>query len=182
MPLLSRYASSCSMSVASRTPGYGEMRLPSIVRYGYPYFRERDRCHDARPFAGPALDAEAAVEGRDTVLEPAEARTALGTRPADAVVGDLDHDGPRGAEHANRRRGRFCVFRDVRERLGGHVVDRDLDRHGQPLLDLDADVDRKRRPVGERLERRLEAAVGQDCRVQAACKLPKLLQGERQLL
>src|SRR3954471_22146241 len=100
MPLLSRYASSFSMPQASRIPGYGDMRLPSIVRYGYPYFRERDRCDDASPLAGRALDTEAAVEGLDAVFEPAEARAAFRAGAPDAVIGNLDRHHPGRAHDA----------------------------------------------------------------------------------
>src|SRR4051812_7238599 len=182
MPLLSRYASSCSMQQASRMAAYGEMRLPSIVRYGYPYFREGDGCDDACPFARLAFDAQAAVEGLDPVFEPPEARAALRARAPDAVIGHLDRDDAGRAHHADGRRGGACVLRDVREGLGGDVVDRDLDGHRQPLLDLHPHIDRERGALGERLERRLEAPVRQDGRMQAARQLAKLLERERELL
>src|SRR4051794_17298796 len=168
MPLLSRYASSCSMPQASRMPGYRDMRLPSIVRYGYPYFCERDRCDDACPLAGSALDAEAAVEGLDAIFEPAEPRAPFRAGAPDAVVGDLDRDHAGGAHDANGRRPGARVLRDVCERLGGHVVDRYLDRHRQPFVGLDADVDREGSALGKCLERGLEAPVGQHSWMEAA--------------
>src|SRR3954471_18502806 len=182
MPLLSRYASSCSMPQASRMPGCGDMRLPSFVRYGYPYFCERDGCDDASPLAARALDAEAAVEGLDAIFEAAEARSAFRAGAPDAVVGDRDRDRAGRAHDADRRRCGAGVLRDVREGLGGHVVDRDLDGHRQPFVDLDAHVDRKGSTFGERLEPGLETPVSQDGWMEAACELAKLLQRERQLL
>ena len=77
-----------------------------------------------------------------------------------------------------RRRG-ARVLRDVRERLGDHVVRGRLDRAGQPAVDLAADVDRDRRARREGVDRRAEAPLRQHRRVQAAGDLAQL--GERLL-
>ena len=66
------------------------------------------------------------------------------------------------------------VAGDVRERLGDHEVGRDLDRRVQPLLGRLLDRDRYARALGERDERRTEAALAQHRRVQAAGELAQL--------
>jgi hypothetical protein len=78
---------------------------------------------------------------------------------------DLDADG-RGAG----------VLGGVRQRLGDDVVRADLDRLRQPLLHTDLEVDRDRRPAGERLQRRGQTTLGQDRRVDAAGDLAQVVQ------
>src|SRR4029079_14776352 len=132
--------------------------------------------------AGRALHGERAVERLDAVDEALEPRAPRGIGAADAIVDDFDDD--RGAvvvlRHADLRKCRLGVLRDVRERLGGDVVRGGLDRRREALV-RDVDLDRNRGADHERLERRSETAVGEDVRVEAARQLPELLQGLREL-
>ena len=96
--------------------------------------------------------------------------------PADPVIGDLDGQlivTEVGTDECSARLG---VLRDVGERLRDREVHRALDdrreAHGP---DLDPDVDR--RPRGERVNRRAEARLGEDLRVDAAGELAELGEG-----
>jgi hypothetical protein len=66
------------------------------------------------------------------------------------------------------------VLHRVGQRLGRHVVRRDLDRLGAPRVHRDVKVDRYRRPAGERPQRRAKTALGQDRRVDPARELLQL--------
>jgi hypothetical protein len=72
------------------------------------------------------------------------------------------------------------VLGRVGERLGDDVVARHLDRLGEPRPDVHLQLDREDRAAGECLERRPEAAFGQDGRVDAARQLAQLLKGAGQ--
>ena len=73
------------------------------------------------------------------------------------------------------------MLRGVRERLGGHEVERRLDAVGQAPEVFQVEVDSERRAEGERLDRGAEAALGQDCGADAAGQLTKLPEGVLQL-
>ena len=129
-----------------------------------------------------AAGAQAAVERFDAIREPAEAGAARCVGAADAVVDDLDARVPVLPLDAHRHRRRLRVLRDVRQRLGDDEVRRRLDGWGQALLRHGGEVYRKRSPLGERLHRRAESAVGEDRRVDPARELAQLLERLRQLL
>ena len=74
------------------------------------------------------------------------------------------------------------VLGHVRERLRDDVEDRHLDRAREPLVEVDFQLDRNRRALRERLERRFQAAVAEDRRVEATRKLAQFLERERELL
>ena len=59
--------------------------------------------------------------------------------------------------------------------LGDDVVGADLDLLGQPFLDAQVELNRDRRAAGHRPQRRPEAALGQDRRVNAARQIAQLL-------
>ena len=113
---------------------------------------------------------------------PASPGPCAGVGAALAVVGDLDGDvvAP-PARTRDRRAGAAGVLRDVGERLRGHEVERGLVRRRQLEVVLDVELDGHRRAVGERLQRRLQAAVGEDRRMDAARQLAQLRQRGREL-
>ena len=73
------------------------------------------------------------------------------------------------------------MLRRVRERLGGHEVERRLDAVGESSDLLQVELDGERRAQGERLDRSAEAALGQDRRADAAGQLTELAEGVLQL-
>ena len=100
---------------------------------------------------------------------------------ADAVVGDLDPGARLVAADADLDDRGAGVLDHVRQRLRDHVVRGRLDGLRQldrGRLDLDGD----RQPGGERLERRGEAAVGEDGRMDAASELAQLVERGGELL
>ena len=82
------------------------------------------------------------------------------------------------ASRRRRRRHRGVrgagVAVDVRERLGDRVVERRLDRRGQPLRDRVVDLDGHRAACGQRLHRRAQPVVGQHRGMDAARELAQL--------
>ena len=70
---------------------------------------------------------------------------------------------------------------DVRDRLGDDVVDGRLDLLGEPLLGQLDELDGERRARQDRLQRRAEAAVGEDRGVDAARQLAQLVERAREL-
>ena len=69
------------------------------------------------------------------------------------------------------------VLAGVRQRLGDDEIGGRLDRRARPLGELDRDVHVERGPRDECLDRWIEAAVGEDRRVDPAGEVPKLLEG-----
>ncbi|MEV4602127.1 hypothetical protein AB0K15_32630 [Amycolatopsis sp. NPDC049253] len=67
------------------------------------------------------------------------------------------------------------VLGHVGQRLGDAVVG-GLDRLGQAPVDLHGQLDRDRGAAGESLERRAQAALGEDRRVDAAGEVAQLVQ------
>ena len=68
------------------------------------------------------------------------------------------------------------VLADVRERLGDDEVRRALDGRRRPSVEVDRDAHVQRRPARERRDRRLEPAVGEHRRVDAARQVAQLLE------
>ena len=101
------------------------------------------------------VDLEPAVERRDAVGEPAQARAGVGVGAADAVVADLDLDPAVAAVDADLGARRVGVAGDVGQRLGDDEVGRPTrPRAGSRSPATSLELDRQRRPAGERLERR----------------------------
>jgi len=167
---------------ASRPKRYGEIGLAGIRRYGLPHPGQRNRGHHACAAAGRALDEEAAVERLDAVAEPAQAGALRVVGAAHPVIRHLDDDSVAGNADPYGDRPRFRVLRDVRERFRDDVEDRHLDRARQRPVEVDLELDRDARALGQRLERGREAAIGEDRRMEAARQLAELLKGERELL
>ena len=74
------------------------------------------------------------------------------------------------------------MLADVGQALGHDVVDGHLDRLGQPLGEVDPQVDRHRRPGGHRLERHREPAAGEQRRLQPVRQVAQLVDGRADLL
>src|SRR5262249_45782817 len=68
------------------------------------------------------------------------------------------------------------VLGSIGQGLGDRVVSGDLNRLGQPALHLDIELDGNSGSAGQRLQRRAQATVGQDGRVQAPGGLAQTLQ------
>ena len=100
---------------------------------------------------------------------------------ADAVVGDLDGDVAGAARERDRRLRGARVLGDVGERLGGDEVGRALDRLGQAVPARDVERDGDRRAAGQRLQRRLQPALGEHGGMDAAREVAQLLQARLQL-
>ena len=88
-----------------------------------------------------------------------------------AAVAHLDLD-----LHLRRAR----VLGRVRQRLRDDVVGRHLDRTPAAAHRSHVELDRNRRPVRERLERRAEPALGEDRRMEPECDLPQSVEGCRE--
>ncbi len=129
-----------------------------------------------------AVDVQAAPEGLDAILEPAQAGSVVDVGAADAGVGDLDQQAVPERPDLDAGDRRLGVLGDVRERLGDHVVGGDLDRVGRALGGVEGELDGDRRPLRQGLDRRLEAVIGEHGRVQAARQLPQLGERRRELL
>ena len=81
---------------------------------------------------------------------------------------------PLGARDADLEPRRCGVLGGVRQSLGDHEVRRGLDRHRRPRVEVDRDLDGDRASCRERRERRIEAAVGEDRRVDSAREVAQL--------
>src|SRR6187399_2244553 len=77
---------------------------------------------------------------------------------------------------------RSSVLGGVGQRLGDDVVRGDLDWLGQAPLDVKIELDWNGRATGERLDGGTQAAIGEDRGMDTAGKLPKLLQGTREVV
>ncbi len=126
-----------------------------------------------------ALQRDRAVQRLDPVSQPVQAGAGAVAEAcaADAVVLDLQREPAVRRLRAHARHPRPCVLDDVRQRLGDDVVGGRLDRLGQPLGQLEVELDGERRAGGEHLERRAQAALGEHGRVDALRQLAQL--GER---
>ena len=107
---------------------------------------------------------------------PSQARALRRVRPAHAVVADLHHHVPVVAHALHCRAGGGRVLGHVRQRLRHHEVRRRLHRLGQPLAGRGLQLHRHRGAMRERLERGVEPAVAEHCRVDAARQLAQLLE------
>jgi hypothetical protein len=136
--------------------------------------REVDLESGALP--GGAVDRDGPPEGLDPVGEPDEAGTPPGRSATDAVVTDRQLEAVVAGLDPDVDDRRVGVLGGVGQRLGDDVVGRHLDRLSQPCRDLHLQLDRDGGAAGQRLERRREAAFGQDGRVDAARQLPQVLQ------
>ena len=106
---------------------------------------------------------------------PNQAGAAVGIRAAGAVVAHTDVQ-PAADDAYLDDDGGAGVLDGVGERLGHHVIRRDLDRLGQAGDHLGVQFDRDHGSAGERHEGRRQAALGQDRRVDAPGQLPQLVQ------
>ena len=113
---------------------------------------------------------------------PGEARARALLRAAAAVVVDGDQQLLAQQADLGADLGRVGVLERVGQRLGDQVVDRRLDRPGQPALGQRVDAQRQRRARGQRRQRVAEAVLGQPGRVQPAHELAQLVAGQRRLL
>ena len=117
----------------------------------------------------------------DAVDEPAQARAALRVGAADAVVRHLDASAAVRLGDLDPGRGRLRVLGDVRERLRDHVVRGRLGL-GREALARGVDLHRDGRPRRSVSSAGREAAVGEDCRMDAAGELAQLRERLGQLL
>ena len=133
------------------------------------------------PCSGGLSTVERSLERCDTVGEAPEPRTVGRVGPADAVVGHLDTGARLVGADANVDDRGAGVLDHVGERLRDHVVRGGLD--GLRQLDRGrVDLDGDRQSGGERLERRGEAPVGEDGRMDAAGELAQLVESGGELL
>ena len=73
------------------------------------------------------------------------------------------------------------MFLRVGEHLRDDVIDADFDRLGQPAVDLDVQFHRDSGAPSERAQRRVQARLGQDRRVDATGDLPQVVDHAHQL-
>ena len=127
--------------------------------------------------ADRAVHGDRAAERLDAVLEPDQAGAPAWISPAAAVVADAQAKGMVGRLHVDVNDGGVRVLGRIGQRFRDHVVGGDLHPLRQPRDTTDVELGRNRAAARERLQRRLEAAPGQDrgvaARQQAA--LPALV-------
>jgi hypothetical protein len=112
--------------------------------------------------AGQALEREGAADRLGTVLEAEQSGATGGIGTALAVVADRDGEHIIVHLHVNAHRRRPRVLRRVRQRLRNDVIRRHLHSLGQTRLHPRLELDRHHGAARERLQRRPEAALGQD--------------------
>ena len=113
---------------------------------------------------------------------PRRPDAAGGIGAADPVVGDDHRRLPVGAADADDRVRGLRVLGDVRHRLRDDVVRGRLDRPGEALVRHLGDLDGHRRAGGQRLDRRAQAAVGQDGGMDPAGQLAQLVEALGELV
>ncbi|RIK41368.1 MAG: hypothetical protein DCC58_12585 [Chloroflexi bacterium] len=99
-----------------------------------------------------------------------------------AVVADLQHQPVAGLAGRDTRFRRAAVAGDVGERFRDDKVGGRFDRFRQALRQVDIDDDRDGSTAGQRGYRRVEPAIGQHRRVDAARQVADLLHGALGLL
>ena len=122
-----------------------------------------------------AGDLDGAAEGLDAVAETDESRPLSGVGSPDPVIADREQDDPFLSRDLDVHDRRFRVLGGVRQRLRDEVVGGHLDALRQPTSDAHLQLDRDRRPAGERLQRGIEATLGEDSRMDAARNLAELV-------
>ena len=133
----------------------------------------RDRA--ARPRT--ALHAQPPAERLDPVAQVGEPLPPAVRGPAAAVVAHEDGEPPVRRRQLHGRRARVRVLDDVGQRLADHVVGRGLDVGREPplaQLRIGPRRHRHRHPVGPRLDRLHQPAVGEHRRVDAVRQLPQV--------
>ena len=113
------------------------------------------------PAPAGLLDHEPAAESLDAVGETAQARAVALVGAADAVVDDLDVCAVVGALDATRASGARAYLATLVSASADDEVGRGLDGLGQALVERNVDRDGQRRGVGDRLDRRAQAVVGE---------------------
>src|SRR6187455_139854 len=88
-----------------------------------------------------ARERDRPAERVDPILEPDQARAAVGIGTAEAVVADLELDRSVALSTAHRNRRSLRVLDGVGDRLCDHVVDGRLERGVVPALEADVEVD-----------------------------------------
>ena len=129
---------------------------------------QRDRGPQRGAPARLARDPQRPSECLHPVAQPEQARPLVGIGASDPIVADCDLDGRIVGGYLDRHGRRVSMLADVSNRLGDHKVRRHLGRNRKPIVDLDLEFDRHGCPPRQRLERRLESALGQDCRMDPA--------------
>jgi hypothetical protein len=111
---------------------------------------------------------KAAAEGFGSVFESYQPGAVADVRAAAPVVANPHVQGAVTFSHLDVSGGGAGVLGDVSEGFGDGVVRGGLDRLRQPPVDLDVESDVDGGSAGQRFKCRLQAAVRQDGRVQAA--------------
>ena len=121
-----------------------------------------NRARTSVPSPVRALDLERAVERADTVAQAAQpACRAPSAAPPTPSSRMSTTRGPVLAPDLDPRVGGVGVLGDVGQRLGDDEVGRGLDRARQALLELALELHRDGRAAGQRLQRGVEAALGE---------------------
>src|ERR671934_1686736 len=103
---------------------------------------------EAGALPGGAVEGDRAAEGLDPVGEADEPGAAPGGGAADAVVADRQVQAAVVGPHVDVGDRRLRVLGGVGQRLGDDVVGGDLDRLGQPRLDVHVELDRDHGAAG----------------------------------
>ena len=125
---------------------------------------------------------EHATQGLDPVGESDQPGAGGGVGAPTAVVADPDVQPAVADLHIDVDRGGPSVLCGVGQRLGDGVVGGQLDRFGQPAVEVEAEAHGDRGASGERRQRRLEAALRECRRVEATGDLAQLFQHVRYLV
>src|SRR5262245_16778894 len=142
-----------------------------------------DPAADAGAGPGFGTDRELTVQGREPVgdpLKPGAVHGRAGIEPA-SVVGDLEREVAVGLRDRHAGRARLGVLGDVLQRLETREVDGRLDLGRVPADPVGPDRDRDCRTLCLGVERRLEALVGQQWRVDPAREVAEVLERRLQL-
>jgi pimeloyl-ACP methyl ester carboxylesterase len=139
---------------------------------------DRDLGPQDRAVPCGAGHVEAPTERLDSIGESTKSAAYARVGAAHAIVRDFDHEAAVPQRDVDLCRGRLCVLAHVGESLGDDVIRRRLDRLRKVLRRTRRERHRNRRACGQRLERRREALVAQDRRMQPPRQLAQL--GERQ--
>ena len=117
----------------------------------------------------------------DAILQAGDPRPGGRVGAPDPVVADADGQTAVASLDVDVDPRRPCAAGHVRQAFGDNVVRGHLGRQRDMPIEVHAQLDRYRRPAGERRESWLEPGLGKDGRVDAARQLPELVDRVAQL-
>jgi hypothetical protein len=123
----------------------------------------------------PAPDRDGTAEGLDTIFQPDQARAPDRVGSPGPVVANAEAKDPVGRLGVDLYHRGIRVLGGIGEGLGDDVVRGDFNVLREPRFSPHIELDGNGAPARERLQRRAEASLGQDRRMDAARHFPQIV-------